>query len=252
MPAEEVLRLAGEGVALGIEDLRLHFCGEPTLHPQYVRLLATLKQRHPTLRLKESTNGSMLGNKKIAGGMARHLDHLIVSIDGVKLKTLKAMRPGLNPKAVVENTLAFARRKDRPEMVVHMVVTPENEREVEAAREQWREVGVGFATTPIRDIRGRNAGMKRPVRESRPCSRPFRLAVVAASGHALLCTWDHEAEVHVGNAFQTSLGRIWNGPTMRAIRALHMDGKPEIVALCGTCTYRGYVPHGHEEAGGKS
>jgi cyclic pyranopterin phosphate synthase len=89
LTAEEITRLAGVAVALGVRTVRLTG-GEPLLRPDLVAIVGGLASLRPRPQLALTTNG--LGLNRLAGPLAQAgLDRVNVSLDTIDRDTFTAL-----------------------------------------------------------------------------------------------------------------------------------------------------------------
>jgi MoaA/NifB/PqqE/SkfB family radical SAM enzyme len=119
--------------------------------------------------------------------------------------------------------------------------TARSERLLQEASSLAREFGITFrasgATSPDESLLPSS-------HSSQPwshCRRPSSLMYITANGNVLPCcfspfTTNDYAGLILGNAFQTPLSEIWNGPAYRRFRgALRSDAPPDASDRCGVC-----------------
>ena len=84
-----------------LESVMLGGFGEPTAHPELIRMVSALKKTGA--RVEMVSNGTLLGAKMSDGLLGAGLDRLWISFDGADELNFERTRQGARFKAVVEN-----------------------------------------------------------------------------------------------------------------------------------------------------
>jgi cyclic pyranopterin phosphate synthase len=137
---EEIARLAGVFVGLGVEKIRLTG-GEPLVRRDVDQLIAKLKDLKVEITL--TTNGSLLA--KQAGKLARAgLNRVTVSLDSLDDATFRAMNDADFPVAKVIEGIEAAHAAGLSPIKIKMVVKRGvNDGGILAMAERWRGTGHG-------------------------------------------------------------------------------------------------------------
>jgi len=135
---EEIARLAGVFVGLGVKKIRLTG-GEPLVRRDLARLVAMLSELAVEITL--TTNGSLLAKQsdplKKAG-----LDRVTVSLDSLDDATFRAMNDADFPVAKVIEGIETAAAAGLGPVKINMVVKRGiNDRDIVAMAERWRGSG---------------------------------------------------------------------------------------------------------------
>ncbi|MFT4343916.1 MAG: radical SAM protein [Candidatus Woesearchaeota archaeon] len=111
--------------------------GEPTLHPDFIRILKSFKENNH--RIKLITNGQQ--TKKHLVELSELLDSLIVSVHGTEQTHDYLTRKKGSYKKAIEGIRLI--REDNAEMniLMHFVITPDNYREMYAHAENSVSIG---------------------------------------------------------------------------------------------------------------
>lgn len=104
-----------------LESVMLGGFGEPTAHPDIVRMVAALKKTGALVEMV--SNGTLLDDKMAGGLIGAGLDRLWISFDGADEPTFERNRQGARFKAVVEN---IKRLRGKIELGIAFVVTRSN------------------------------------------------------------------------------------------------------------------------------
>ncbi len=135
---EEIRRLAGAFVALGVQKIRLTG-GEPLVRRDLARLVSSLATLDVELTL--TTNGSLLA-KHARALKAAGLDRVTVSLDSLDDRTFRAMNDADYPVAKVVEAIEVAAAEGLGPVKINMVVKRGvNDSEVVRMAERWKGTG---------------------------------------------------------------------------------------------------------------
>jgi len=104
-----------------LESVMLGGFGEPTAHPDILRMVSTLKKTGA--RVEMVSNGTLLDGKMADGLLDARLDRLWISFDGADEPNFERTRKGARFKEVVEN---IKRLRGKVELGIAFVVTRAN------------------------------------------------------------------------------------------------------------------------------
>ena len=219
--------------------------GEPLLNPDFVRMCAYARERN--ILTVSSTNLNRL-TKDLADGLVRSgPDALVIALDGLTEKSYGRQRTGGSARRVVANTRLLVEARDRagsrrPFLNLRMVVSRENESEVEGFRKLGRELGVDMVS--FKAFSTRQPGYADPGHDKAfaprdehfrwyeyeggyvadrkrgryVCRFPWTKPTLFADGQVLLCEFDLRGECVLGDITRRSFKDIWFGPEAKAIR----------------------------------
>ncbi|MBF0609039.1 MAG: SPASM domain-containing protein [Magnetococcales bacterium] len=247
-----------------VKRLQLQGLGEPTLNPALIEMLRLSKDRG--INTSITTNASAL-RRNIEGGLLKHLDKLIVSIDTQGQRDIRQ-------RYLTEIAPAFsARTAGAPRVVFNFVVVGDNVDELallydfvtEASPDQlhiqfvenWYIEGQeGFESMSAfvgksleveseitAQVRAYSARLAKsgiavtyggPQRRRGVCWWPFFGCFISCDGFLTPCCIRMHPEVfNMGNALEEDIGGIWYGPAYAELRRSMFSTNNSI--LCGTC-----------------
>lgn len=223
MPFELFRRIIDDNPQL---DFILPFqWGEPLLHPDIFRMIEYANRRG--IRTMITTNGTMFTEEKIEKIVRSGLTRITFSIDG-DAESHERIR-GFPLAELERGLLALKARRDElgsPLRIdASMVIDADTESHFESYRRKWSGIVDRLQAIPRLEEAPR----------VKPCREPWRgTVVVLANGDVTVCCADYEGEAVFGNARETPLRELWNGPVMREFRRRHLKGDfPEICQNCG-------------------
>ncbi len=229
----------------GRDDVRvvLGGFGDPLLHPEFVRCLEYCHQagifgiavRTPAVHLDQTIGNALF---------ACEIDILNVLLDATTASTYQRIHGADYFERIQNNLDNFLKtqcdqQKPVPLTVCELLKTADNMDEMEAFYDQWI-IKAGSAVLagpshyagqwPNRAL----MDMAPPTRT--PCNRLFSRLLVLADGRVTACDQDFQGRHAVGALTDQSLGTIWTGPQMAAIRQSHLAGRYDPIPLCPACS----------------
>jgi radical SAM protein with 4Fe4S-binding SPASM domain len=179
------------------------------------------------IRVMVTSNGTLLTEKVCGKILDCGLERITFSVDGGP-ETHQKIR-GFSHEKLLKNVQRLIRMRDEGGVSlgvdVNMTIWEENEGETDLVKETWEGLVDRLQFIP------RFADAPR----STPCRELWRGAlVVHSNGNVVPCCRDVEGVLKLGDARETPLGEIWNGETMRELRARHrnLDFPP----ICANCS----------------
>lgn len=225
------------------DDLRvvLGGFGEPTAHPRFADALRALRASGAAA-LALATHGHF--DAAIDDLLfSLPLDLLLVRLDAATAETYARVHGHAGYAAAIERVERWAQRREaqrtvRPMLCPEFLKTRENVADMEAFYDGWlRRLGVAVIAGPSH-FGGRRADLcvtrVTPPRR-RACRRIMTRLLVLADGRFVACDQDYGAAQVVGDLATNSLGDVWNGARMRALREDHAAGRWDAHPLCEGC-----------------
>jgi len=226
------------------DDVVLTFggLGDPLLCPDIVPMISA------------ACSAGVLGTALVTDGLALQgrladelldspLDVLVVRLDAHDAATYKKLKGVDAYDRVVGNINAFLqRRRDtkqfQPLVVVQMTKCRDNLAQMGDFFDHWLLEADWAAIVGPSTYAGRRADlsvmpMTPPKRTA--CRRIFSRLTVLADGTVPRCEEDFRAEAPLGNAFEESIGSIWHGSGIEALRRAHRQGSVGEDSLCAAC-----------------
>lgn len=231
--------------------------GEPCINPQLPDMLRYAADRR--IHTVTSTNAHFLQDEAYVEALLQSgLSTLIVAVDSLCAESYSVYRQHGDLDRVIaglQGLVELKRRLQSPTKInLRAVVMRQNEHEMPALRALARSIGVDRFT--IKSLNPSCGGTSldeellplspryrryryRPgtydrVRRDAPCSRVWFMCNVLSNGDVVPCTYDYDAQMRVGNVFETPLSELWNGPAFRELRRRVYQEKDSI-PRCRDC-----------------
>ena len=237
--------------------------GEPLLNPDFPKMVEYAAQRN--IITVTSSNLNRLTSDQARDLVASGLDSLIIAVDGTTQASYEKYRCGGNLERIINNIKLLVAEKKRtgakkPLLNLRMVVSRENEHEVEDFRLLGRELGVDMVS--FKAFSTRQAGYENPEMDRRfaPqsnsyrwykylknfqtdhrvkkywCRFPWTKPMLFADGTIIFCEFDLQYERPLGNINQHSFDEIWFSDKAQKWRRLFQQNRDAFV-FCRDCVY---------------
>lgn len=237
--------------------------GEPLLNPEMPRMIQYAKEKG--VLVVTSSNLNTLGPLGAKGLISSGLDALIVAADGASEETYQRLRKGGSLGAVVENTKKLLEERDRmkarhPLINLRMVVSRENEHEIEDFKQLASDLGVDMVS--LKAFSTRQAGTENPEidkkvaprqnkyrwyrylqdyaldREGKKynCKFPWTKPNLSPDGTIIFCEFDLYYEHPLGNINQQDFQEIWFSQKAKRFRRQFKKDRDAIL-FCQDCVF---------------
>lgn len=215
----------------GCPSAAFHNNNEPLLTrnlPEYVKFASD----HGIIDLIITTNASLLTPDIALALLDSGLTKLTFSLDAFSEETYKSVRVKGDFFTVRDNVLHFLELRAQRNMFlpitrVSFAMNRKNQHEAEAFRNFWQDKVDLVEFQNFQAISGRTEHLapEGAVRNSSfSCNAPWQQLLVRSNGDVLPCCSFYGKDIVVGNIENESLGSIWRGPTMRALRTALASG----------------------------
>lgn len=234
-----------EVVGLGAEKVVLTGFGEPLLDKRLELKVAYAKKRG--LATYFITNASALTPARSQRLLDAGLDEMRVSFYGLSKETYNAVMQGLDFERTKAKVLEFLRLRDasgaKTRVQMSYLELPENRVDTQRFREFWEpkvdalEIWKPHNFGDGRDYRERQDDSKKTT-----CGRPENGPLqIQWNGEVIPCCYDYNNQIILGNAFETPVLEILNGPKYRLLRYAHRMKKFGLFPYCDQCDQ--LLPH---------
>lgn len=235
-----------EVVELGAERVVLTGFGEPMLDKNLEKKIAYAKRKGMSTYI--ITNGSVLTGKRARGILEAGLDEMRVSFYGMGSDTYNAVMQGLEYEKTKEGLESFLKLRDElkacTKVQISYLVLPENEKDTKAFKAYWEP-----RVEAIEIWKPHNFGDGKNYRDrtndesiKSTCGRPENGPLqIQWNGEVVPCCYDYNNKVILGNAFETPVLDIMNGPKYRLLRYAHRQKKFHMFPYCDQCDQ--LLPH---------
>lgn len=262
--AFEALLVSNSRLVSGIDTITFSSWGEPFLNPQWSEIIASAARRGIRTTLSTNLNHRTrdFAQRVIDSGLSK----MTVAIDGATEGTYLRFRRGGDWRLVMRNLEAIVRIKadrgvEHPELIWQMVLTRHNHHEIEAARGLSAEHGMRFKLKPLRQeslpeeatiddwappeaVYHRYFGQFEPKHQRHVginrCEDLWLRPNINWDGEIYPCCIVDGREHSLGNAFESSLSRLWRAEPYAHSRQLVVDESfsSPLRLACASCPHR--------------
>jgi len=221
MPFDHFKKLVDEAKSLGAEIISIFGFGEPLIDPGVAAKVAYCTQQG--LETFITTNASLLTRKMSGALKLAGLTKLRISMHGTS-ENYEAVHRGLSFKKFTKNFSDFLDVNSDHEIKSELTVIPMHGESVDFILRTW-----GGAVDDIEIWKPHNWGSAKDYRKIKrklkTCGRPFSGPVqINADGMMMICCFDFNGEMTVGNTYMSSIEEILKGKVYEIIRIRHRNG----------------------------
>lgn len=231
-------KIVDECAANGVYSIRVSLRGEPFLHPQIVEMVRYAKESGIP-EVASLTNMLKLTPERFAELVDIGMDWLTISFDGMG-ETYERIRKPAKFDEAVEKLREFKRIKEAKGSVKPVIKIQSVWTYIQDDPQAFYDL---FA--PIVDEVASNPEINFNCDESEieylddfTCPTLWQRLAIGADGRVLMCINDEYTKHSIGDANTQSIGEIWNGEALRAVRQVHLDGAGHReLEPCKKCIY---------------
>jgi len=247
-------KIIDEASQYDLQRCSLLLMNEPLLDHDLPRKIRYAKEKLPErTEVMITSNGSVLWNKKIDALIDSGLDRIKISIQGLNPHIYEHTMGRLKYQRTIEGVQRLIRavkksKNRKPRVVLSIVATGSNKKEVRRFKRYWRMRGVK-ATSVIFENKAGNVDLQggelapSGLSSVKTCFRPFRTCYILWNGDVISCCSDWSRTVTLGNAAHQDIREIWHGERSndlrKAIRAWDLQNLPMICRACAKAVATG-------------
>jgi MoaA/NifB/PqqE/SkfB family radical SAM enzyme len=219
--------------------------GEPLLHPKIMEMVEYAAP-HGNIVTNLTTNGLLLDDKAQERLLNAKVALIDISIDALTKPVYEAVRRGGNYQKLMRNVFGLLARIRKTKAVTKTMVSfisqNENAEEAEWFGKYWepladyvmiRSLHSAAGQVKIGESRERNlAGSQ----ERYPCPHLWKRLTVDFDGRIKYCAHDWGTGSTLANIANKSLGEVWRGEALGALRKEQVENRYLLDSICGPCT----------------
>ena len=231
------VHLVEQAYRLGATDVSIFGYGEPFLDRDIANKVRYATQRGMVTHI--TTNASELDIDMCHDLLDAGLKNIRFSIHATTPKLFHNVHRGLDWFNVTRNMFNFIKinkQRGKP-CTIHITAMPMHGESIGDIREIWEKAADYLEIwKPHNWITGRDYRKVQP--QSRTCGRPHYGPVqVNADGKMMVCCFDFNAELTIGDTYQDSIEDILAGDIMKRIQQNHLTGEHKGY-ICEFCDQR--------------
>lgn len=234
MPYSHFVSLVDQSKELGAETISVFGYGEPLIDKTFIDKIAYCDRKG--LKTFVTTNAALLDLTKVNPLLDAGLDHIRFSVHALFPAEYKHIHR-LDFEETIRNIFNFIvvnKKKYDHRCLVSVSVIPLHKEKVELIRKYWEPI-VDYLEIwkPHNWTDGRQYRKVKPKKKT--CFRPFSGPVqINADGKVMVCCFDYDAKLTVGDTYKQSIEDILSGPLFEEIREKHRQGNLEGL-ICKSC-----------------
>jgi|FLOH01.1.fsa_nt_gi radical SAM protein with 4Fe4S-binding SPASM domain len=238
----------------------LYNFGEPFLHKDILEMVSYTQKKNIDVRL--STNGHFIKTLSYAKEIINSgLSSLIFSVDGLSQETYEKYRVGGKLDVVLKAVKLLVKAKkelkaDNPRIVFQFLLMKHNEHERKNALKLAKKLGVNsyyekaisfsygdgefesIANTFIPKNKKinlyKNNNFNGLIMNN--CDHIKKTMMINSDGSVIPCCHDEESAFILGNVFEQSIKKVWNGKSLRKFRKKVFNNQASI-SICQKCPF---------------
>lgn len=213
-------------VSWGIECVSLHNFGEPLLHPKIIDMVIYAKKAGVP-HVNFTSNAALLGDSLAKDLLNTGLDLIQFSVHAGSESSYDIIQKGGDFQKALENIRKFSLarkelKRKNPYIVLKSAVSNVTISELEEVIRSWMGLVDEIQLSAITDFEGiqsRNLNLNRTAKkELIVCPGPFSKLHVQQDGDIILCCFDVNNTLKIGNANSDDLISLWHSPQINRLR----------------------------------
>jgi len=213
--------------------------GEPLASRFLEEALDYVSRTLPSTPIGIYTSGSLLDTEKASLLLRNNVREIDFSVDGVTKEVYEKHRRGLVYEQVMANIMSFLalcrRQKKKIKTRVVLTLTPDNEQEVPAFRQLWKDL---VDVVDVLPCDGRGGEGRLPAfmgSQKLGCFQAATSTYVLTDGSVVPCCKDWAGYTVLGNVDRDSLQSIWSSPDYVKFRRDVSNGVFSAFEVCRRC-----------------
>lgn len=245
LPFDLFTSIVDQAVELGLENVRLHGSGEPTLYKELVEAVEYCTKLG--LKTLITTNGARLTPQLSQDLCRAGLTELTVSAIGSNRENYLTWMKQDNFDLVRKNVKAYNSISNTPANLYHLITDSDYQRQTQEYIDNWETYT--SSTVEIWKMHNwsgvwQNVNFNRTQGLQRSCGRMFQPVVEVRAGGigqhkaavvACCMVLGQDSKAVLGHLDEESLEKVWNGPARIRLQQLHSQGRWNEISYCKNC-----------------
>ena len=228
-------------------DVRVwfHYMGEPLMSPEIFDLIDYASEKGLKY-FGMASNGMLLTKDNIERILDSGLYRFEISVDSLDPVLLGQVRPGGNPKEIIENTheyfkIKYQRGEKYPITSINFRELKQNLDETESFIAHWRKILkepdfiLAFPYETWGGHESREHARYLVEAERLPCLKLWKKVIVLSDGRLVTCDAMFNGQVVMGDTNVSTIKEIWDGNEYHEMRQKHIDGRGGELEICDVC-----------------
>jgi radical SAM protein with 4Fe4S-binding SPASM domain len=232
-------RVVDQCRGMGVAGFYPFINGEPLASPFLEEALDYVSRTLPGTSIGIYTSGSLLDSEKTSLLLRNNVREIDFSVDGVSKQVYEKHRRGLVYEQVMANIMSFLaicrQQKKKIKTRVVLTLTPDNEKEVAAFYQLWKDL---VDVVDVLPCDGRGGEGRLPAfmdSQKLGCFQVANSTYILTDGSVVPCCKDWTGYTVLGNVDRNSLQSIWNSPDYVRFRRDVSGGVLSSFEVCRRC-----------------
>jgi MoaA/NifB/PqqE/SkfB family radical SAM enzyme len=222
----------------------LHKDGEPLLDPLLIRRIEYIKANLKNSRVTFNSNAMLLNEEMSLKILNSPIDSITFSVDGASKEQYEKIRIGLKYEVVKKNLDSFFKLKRKlnkktPHIIMQMVVSIDNECEIDKYRDLWSNKADDVYFKAMHNFLVQKTSIKTHElmeKQLEICLQPFILMHIYWNGDVGLCCWDYDHSIDLGNVRKSSILEVFNNNKFKEVRNAMRKKSCKNISPCNICS----------------
>ncbi len=237
-------RLIEEGVTKGLCSIKFNYLGEPLMNPRLAEMIEFAKE-HGIVDVMFNTNATTLTERVARRLIQSGLDKLFFSFDSPYREHYNEIRINADYDKTLRNIKRFIQIREemgsvKPFTRVSMVRMRENEHEWQDFKALFEPIVDAVAYVDYIEHTSQKDSDKMIMKMGKQkkkfcCPQLWQRMFVHPDGVVSVCCVDSARTLAVGNIYNKTIEKIWNGVEYNKLRELHATGRIDEIPTCAQC-----------------
>lgn len=217
--------------ALYAEEICPQFWGEPTMHPDFLKMLEYIKKSGK--KASYFTNGVLLSNFPLKE-LLENTDQIKISMDVIDAEQYLKLNKFDYFEKVLTNVKNIWEVKNRYQLKTKIVIRATK---ISSDHLYWNNFknfwGKYCNEIEIKALRSKDYNSKNIIKPLVTCNRILRHCIIKKNGDLIVCPTDYRGDIKISNVFEVGLLEAFNSKKFTEIRKEYLSSE-----LCKKCWYR--------------
>ena len=209
-----------------VKEISPEFLNEPLMDPVLEQRIDYIRKKCPSTFISLMTNGSLLDKERAKKLAHSGLDRICFSVHGLSKETYKKNMGGLDFYRTLNRINYFLAVNERVQARIAIMENLLPKAEFQKALNYWKNRGAPIEIQKSNDRAGPISDNSYVVWKADNKGKivacmfdyPLRYMAIHFNGDVVLCCYDWQREILLGNLSQSSIYDIWNSKKYQKIR----------------------------------
>jgi radical SAM protein with 4Fe4S-binding SPASM domain len=230
-------KIIDDAVNNSIHAITMASRGEPTLHPEFGKMLNYCKGKF--FELKINSNATKLSKELIHSILTNDVTEMVFSVDSYTKENYEKIRVGGIFEQILDNIQEFKKIRDN-EFPNSKCVTRvsgvkiSDEQDPKKFKEFWEKYVDEVVMVNMKH-RWDTYHNQKEIMGNGPCHILWEKMYIWYDGTCNPCDEDYKSELKIGSILEKSIKELWNSNEYKLLRQKHSTGKRDTCFPCDRC-----------------